>query len=302
MFLSEVAKFCSTDQHGKPRVSHETQRIYKSTVGRFIEYFGEEVSVESVQTADLIDWQEWLDARPESGVTTDNTYKRTARALWNYMEKRGVEVCQTNDVWNFRKEERKLNAINQDNAYKMLGFSGIRDTCILTLAFESARRRGGLADLQLKNLRVWYDDESGEYRVVGKVREKGDKPQILLGGHEAGLALEIWLRIRGGLLKTMDVDDHGYVFINLRNGEPLTAQRMTGIVYRIKQKAGIPADEPTHLHSFRHRRAKELLKVLSLPEVRDILGHEESSTTADIYAVNSDEDLINAFFTRGQGK
>ena len=47
---------------------------------------------------------------------------------------------------------------------------------------------------------------------------------------------------------------------------------------------------------------KLLKKVLSLPEVRDILGHEEAATTADMYVVNDEDDLVAAFFTRGKPK
>jgi integrase len=183
----------------------------------------------------------------------------------------------------------------------MLAYSGLRETALLMLAEDSARRRGGLANLKISELN-FFEDDDGEYGVVGRTIEKGEKPQILLAGHEAVMALKAWLYVRKQFLELLKVRDHGYVFINLHDGSPLTPDNMTRAVSRLRQRAGVPADQPAGLHSRRHRRAKELLKVLDLPTVRDILGHEEASTTADMYAVNGEEELVDAFFNRARKK
>lgn len=299
MQLGEIAHFCAHGQYGRARVSAETFRSYRIAVARLVEYFGD-VEVESLTTSDMLDWQEWLDNRDASSVTTDNSYKRTIRAIWNLLRSRGVQVCDTDGIWRFRKQARGVKSISQRNYYRMAAFSGIRETLMLILANQSARRRGGLARLQVTDLHFITHD-NGREGVVGHTIEKGDKPQLLLADEEAVWALKLWLDIRENFLKHHKVDDHGYLFINLMDGSPLSEQAMSQAIWRLKERAGIPADQPASLHAQRHYRAKELLKALSLPEVRDILGHEDASTTANMYAVNGEQELIDAFFKRAGG-
>lgn len=300
MNLSEVAHFCA-HENGRLRVSDETyQRIYRACTARLIDFF-EDVPVTSLTPADLHDWQEWLDSR-DTRVATRNTYVRTARALWNHLKSRGVPVCETSGVFTFKKERKKVKSISSGNAWKMLAASGIRDTAILWLAMDSARRRGGLAGLRLDDFRIIWNQDIQEYYLIGEVVEKGEKPQILMAYHDAAMCVLNWMTIREELLKVLRVPDHRYLFVSTRTGQPLQKERFSGLASTIAQKAGIPAHEPSSLHSFRHRRAKELLRNLSLTEVRDILGHSDIKTTADAYAINDQEELISAFFKRGKLK
>lgn len=301
MNLSNVAHFCAHDERGKLRVSEDTyQRVYRPCIARLVEFF-EDVPVTSLSAADLQDWQDWLDSR-DTAVATRNTYIRTARSLFNHLSKRGVPVIDVGGVFHFRKEIKGVKSVSSANAWRMLASTGIRDAAILWLAMDSARRRGGLADLRLDNVAVVWDADIEEYYVVGDVTEKGDKPQILLAYHGAAMALNAWLIVREELLHALRVPDHGFVFVDTRTGKPLSKQTMSGLTTKIAQRAGIPAHEPTNLHSFRHRRAKEMLKNLSITEVRDILGHTNIKTTADQYAVNGKEELVDAFFGRARRK
>lgn len=301
MNISEIASFCAHDAHGRLRVSEDTyQHAYRSAANRLIEFF-EDVPVTELAGQDLKDWQDWLDSR-DTAVATRNTYVRTARALLNHLKSRGVAVCDTTGVFQFRKEKKGVKSISSANAWRMLAATGIRDTAIIWLAMDSARRRGGLAGLRLDDMRIIWNADIEEFYVVGEVVEKGDKPQLLLAYHGAALALSAWLVIREELLAVLRIPDHGYVFCDTRTGQPLSKQTMSGLTTKIAQKANIPAHEPTNLHSFRHRRAKEMLKDLSIAEVRDILGHSSVQTTADIYAVNGKDELIDAFFGRGRKK
>jgi site-specific recombinase XerD len=300
MLLSEIAFFCG-HVNGRLRVSEATySQSYKSCAARLLEFF-EDVPATEISPADLHDWQAWLDSR-DIAVATRNSYVRCARSMWNQMRKRGVAVCDTAGVFRFRKEVKGVKSVSTANAWRMLAATGIRDCAILWLAMDSARRRGGLAGLRLDDFRVIWNDDIKEFYVVGQVTEKGDKPQILLAYHGAALALQAWLICREELLRVLRVADHGYAFIDIRSGAPLSAQTMSALTTKIAQRAGIPHNEPHNLHSFRHRRAKEMLKSLSLAEVRDILGHTDIKTTANVYAVNGPEELIEAFFSRGRGR
>lgn len=301
MNLSEIPSFAAHDAHGRLRVSEETyQRIYRPCVARLIEFF-EDIPVTDITQSDLADWQGWLGSRG-TAVATRNTYARTARALWNHLKSRGVPVCDVTGVFVFESTQKGVKSVSSANAWKMLAATGIRDAAILWLAMDSARRRGGLAGLTLDNCRVIWNDDLKEYYVVGEVIEKGNKPQILLAYHGAAMALNAWLVIREELLRVLKIEDHRYIFVDTRTGAPLAKQTMSALTTKIAQKANIPANEPTNLHSFRHAAAKRLLKDLNLAEVRDILGHSSVSTTADIYAVNGKEELMEAFFERTRRK
>lgn len=301
MNLSEIPAFAAHDSNGRLRVSPETyQRIYRPCAARLIEFF-EDIPVTDITPADLKDWQAWLGSRGTAAATR-NTYARTARALWNHLKSRGVAVCDVAGVFTFEEVTKGVKSVSSGNAWRMLAASGVRDTAILWLAMDSARRRGGLAGLTLDNCQVIWNDDLNEYYVVGEVMEKGNKPQILLAYHGAALALNAWLIIREELLRVLKVPDHRFVFVDTRTGGPLSKQTMSSLTTKIAQKANIPANEPTNLHSFRHAAAKRLLKDLSLAEVRDILGHSSVNTTADIYAVNGKEELMEAFFERTRRK
>lgn len=289
-----IANFCSVDPDGRRRVSEPTTAGYKTVCHHLAEFFGD-VDVAEIGRGDLEDWQAWLESRSESNVVTDNTYKRTARALWKYMKKRDLPVCDVTDLFKFRKELKGVKSISVKNAHRMLAFTGVRETAIILMANESACRRGGLATMRLSKTKIWWDENLGEYCLAAEVVEKGDKPRWVFGYHDSALAMMLWLKIRNGFLKSMGYPEHDFVFVNLRDGSPLSPHAMSANNSRIKQKANIPANQPANLHAHRHFRAKELLKQLTLDEVSDILGHEDISTTA-IYTERSEVELANAFF------
>lgn len=299
--LSEVASFCSANKFGRARVKETTTQMYQKCINRIVDFLGHEtINVADISTDDMLDWQDWLDARAEINVVSANTYKRTARAMWYNMRQRGVAVCDVAGVFKFHKEPKGVKGISEKNAHKMLVYSGIRETAIILLANQSGRRRGGLADMRVSKTKVWVDEE-GEYCVAAGVVEKGEKPQLLFAYHEAGMALSLWLKIRADYLADLGIPDHDYVFINLQDGSPLSAAALTANNNRIKQKAGIPADEPCNLHAHRHYRAKKLRDVLGLDVVAALLGHEDISTTA-IYTTPSADELQDFFFRAIKGK
>ena len=295
MMLSAITSFCETNRHGRRRFKPATGRAYKTAVYRLIDFFGD-IDTADITAADLADFQEWLNSRGESNVVSDNTYKRTIRAAWRYMAKRGEPVCDVTGVFVFKKEMKGVKSISAKNARKMLAFSGIRETAIILMANESACRRGGLASMKVNTTEIRFEEELGEYYILAHVVEKGDKPRAIVGFHRAAMAMQLWLSIRNEFIVDLGIQDHGYVFINLRDGSPLSAHAMSANNGRIKQKANIPKSEPCSLHAHRHHRAKELLKRHSLDFVADVLGHEDISTTANQYTTRGEEEVLAELF------
>ena len=254
------------------------------------------MDVTAVTPLMLDNWQKWVDKK-DIAIESANGYKRVARTLWNRLAHRGVvEERLPVRFWNFRKPRRKNKACSQNTFVHMLANSGVRNAALLYLVADSARRRGGVIDLNLDRLKIWFDEDDKEYCMVANVTEKGNKPQLFVAGHEACLALQAWLWIRKQLLDELGVKDHGYVFINLRTGARLAPESITRIAMITKRAANIPEEEPAGLHSFRHKKIKELIKKLDWAMVRDIAGHEQVSTTFDVYGRNTDDEMAAAFF------
>ena len=297
MKISELPEFCSYDEFGQRRVSVSTQqRVYTNAAARLVEFLGDK-RVTKLSPADLLTWQDWLDGRGNT-VDTRNTYVRTARAMLNYARSRGFVMVDTTGIFKLKQTRHKSKSISEPNAWRLLAATGIRDAAFLMLLWDSGRRRGGLAQLQVDDIKIIFDAAEEEYRLIGRTIEKGEKEQLVLAGHEATMALKVWLTIREGLLQALAVQDHGFVFVNCRNGLPISLGALSAMPGRLAMAAGISTDENTSLHSFRHRAAKDMLKTLSLPEVRDILGHTSAKTTADIYAASDEDELIKRFFDR----
>jgi site-specific recombinase XerD len=302
MKISRIAQYCAYDENGQMRVSKATfKSTYKAAASQLIQFLGD-MKIEDVTPSQLIAWQEWLDSR-DITKTTRNSYVRAARAMFNHMIKTGMNVCDPHGILFMRKTRPGIKSINEDDAWRMVAFSGIREAAMIWLAMDSARRRGGLADLQIDKMRILFDDKTKQYRMIGYVEEKGEKEQLFMAGHHACLALLAWLEARKQLLKILDVEDHGYVFVSLQDGQPLSTDYYSWLAAKVRRSAQIPADRHASLHAFRHRQAKELLKRgVSIPEVRDILGHESAELTLDMYARFSENELIDAYFNRDNGK
>lgn len=81
------------------------------------------------------------------------------------------------------------------------------------LGFWPAARRVG--PVQVDDIKIIFDAAEEEYRLIGRTIEKGEKEQLVLAGHEATMALKVWLTIREGLLQALAVQDHGFGFCEL---------------------------------------------------------------------------------------
>lgn len=299
MLLSKVAEFCTTASDGREIVIHKTAYKYGYVASLLVDYFGD-IEVTSITPLMLNGWQRWLEEKPLATETT-NGYKRVARTLFNRLANRDIVEKLPERFWKFKKPRKKDKAISQTNYVHMLANSGIRDAAILFLIADSARRRGGLCDLHLDRMNIWFDEDDKEYRMVANVTEKGEKPQLFVAGHEAVCALNTWLWIRKMLLDELGVKDHGYVFISLRTGQPLTPESVSRVALITKRAANIAESERCNLHAFRHKKIKELIKHLDWAMVRDIAGHEQVSTTFDIYGQNNETEMKDAFFKARRG-
>jgi hypothetical protein len=122
------------------------------------------------------------------------------------------------------------------------GFEARRDTAIIMLLLDTGGRRAELADLQV----VHIDLDLDVLLVLGK----GRRERALPFGHQAGEALERYLRVRARHKHA----DLPWLWIGLKGH--LTAHRLVMMLRRRGRQAGLPE---LHPHQFRHTFAHQWL-------------------------------------------
>ena len=296
--LAEVAHLATTNpitQRRRKGLSASTCKKYTVAANRLIEAFGPERDVTTITASELYDWQMSLNDKYDKATTT-NSYRATARAIWKQLKKQGIQVCDVVDVFEFRPEERGVKAISELNYWKELASSGLRDAAMAALVTESGIRRGGLAGMRLSTTEFWIS-EIGEQCLATKVVEKGDKPRIAFGLDLSAKLVKTWLDVRKSYLIALRVAEHDHVWIATDSGKPLSYHSFQEVFDKLKERARIPANEPTNCHSMRHRFAiSRLMAGMPLSIVSKLLGHSDMTTTDRVYTTMTDEEIKRSFF------
>lgn len=176
------------------------------------------------------------------------------------------------------KQEKKLPTVLSveeiDKLLKSLTTDtpiAIRDKAMIELTYSSGLRVSELINLKLSD----YHPSMGFIDVFGK----GNKERVVPVGEEAVYYLNLYLKeSRPKLVKT---NLNNYIFVNSRNGGPVSRQSFFEIIREKALLAGI--DKPISPHKIRHSFASHLLEHgLDLRIIQELLGHEDISTT-EIY-------------------
>lgn len=146
--------------------------------------------------------------------------------------------------------------------------AGVRDACLIAVAYVCGLRRAELAGLQLAD----YDQDEGTLIVK---HGKGNKERIVPLAEGAREALGDWLAIRGG--------GAGPLFTAIRKGDHvtpdgLTAQTVYDVLARRADEANVKKFSP---HDLRRTFAGDLLDAgADLSTVQKLMGHANANTTA----------------------
>lgn len=146
--------------------------------------------------------------------------------------------------------------------------AGVRDACLLAVAYVAGLRRAELASLQLSD----YDQSEGTLKIT---KGKGNKERIVPLAEGAADALSDWLEIRGPWA--------GPLFTVVRKGDhvtldPLTAQSVYDILAKRADDAKVKKFSP---HDLRRTFAGDLLDSgADLSTVQKLMGHSSANTTA----------------------
>lgn len=283
--LSHVAnELEKKDGTTQKRIAPATKRIYANTCQRMIEFFGQDVFVESITRDEYAEWHDWLAERGTSEVTV-NDYRRNGRAIWNHLKKRGFEVANIEGITATLKEPiQHSKAITDDILHRILEVASIRDMAIVLFMAASGMRRQSVGRITVDRIKIWQRPD-GRFNMIASIpAEKTSAPRELMGDHDSALACQLWLSVRKH-------KESPWLFNSTRDGEQLSENSVSSIFRKLRIKANLPAGLNISPHSLRHRAAQRMLDDFDARVVADFLGISVE-TLLQVYAVRSREDLI----------
>ncbi len=157
---------------------------------------------------------------------------------------------------------------------------GLRDTALIEVMYGTGMRVSEVVGFRLEDLRV------SEQVVL--VFGKGSKERVVPLGDIALKALNEYLKKERPLLDRRG-KGAGRVFLNLRDGSPITRMGIWKVLRKYAVLAGI--EHKVHPHVLRHSFATHLVENgADLRAVQEMLGHADIATTK-IYSHLSGETL-----------
>jgi site-specific recombinase XerD len=272
-------------------LSQETTKIVAFSVNSFASFLGGCDDVTKVTADDLCAFivilqqkERWSDhpkihTRGKLSATSINTYVRSIKAFWSWLEKEKIIKANPLASVPAPKLPKKLpKTLTEDQLRVVFKVANPRERLILEIFMDTGMRLGEFSGLMVDDV----DTRGGIVKVFGK----GGKERNVFISDETALSVETYRVFdrpdepaRKELLLTCD-------------GYPLTAGRVEKILQRLGEKAGITTR--LSAHKLRHTFATLTLKYGgNLEYVRRILGHTDIKTT-EIYLDVADKDIAEA--------
>ncbi|PIR74832.1 MAG: hypothetical protein COU35_00390 [Candidatus Magasanikbacteria bacterium CG10_big_fil_rev_8_21_14_0_10_47_10] len=294
--------------------SQKTIQNYDFYLHRFLEWFGENKSPQSLTAEDIRKFRLWLnrliDVHGEPlKANTQNYHLIALRSFLKYLAKRDVKTVTAEKIELMKMPDRDVSFLEGSDLERLLnapvegvhveqkikqGKAGtallmlVRDKAILELLFSTGMRVSELAKLKKDDINL----EKDEFTVRGK----GSKTRVVFISEQARYWLKQYLKIR--------TDMNPYLFIshdkrskserisgNNDKEQPLTPRSIQRTIKKWSKVAGIT--KPVTPHTLRHSYATDLLQNgADIRSVQGMLGHS-SITTTQIYTHITDKELKN---------
>lgn len=268
---------------------------YSRPVDRLIADIGD-IDIRSV-TPDMV--TNWFNDLSRHGMSlrhpgkklsawTIDCYARGLKAFFNHLVRMGHLNRSPVEYRLNRLPKKAKKDISEEDLGKMVLKSkyNARDYAIVCILRDSGCRVSGLISMRITALHITrHTAEDGSVTLRGRalVNEKGDKGRYIFFGDEACRALRQYLDSR-----PFDaVDD--VLWVN-NKGVPLTRSGVGQMLKRVARYAGVTGH--CNPHAFRHAFAKRLLSQNAPAKViQELMGHEDVTTTMNMYVVLDDEEL-----------
>ena len=256
--------------------SPHTLRAYRGDVAALLA-FAATRGVDDPRAIDTLLVREHLVELGEPSRSTLARRQAALRGFFEWMVRTGrMEASPAAGLRTPRRGRRLPRALDESAIARLLaapepdGLPGLRDRAVLEVLYSAGLRVEECAGITLDDL----DLEGGSVRVTGK----GRKQRLGLLGRPAREAVAAWLPERERLLLSFRRAGGRALFVNARDGGPLTTRSIARLVKHYALAAGLPGD--TSPHTLRHSFATHLLdRGADLRVVQELLGHESLSTT-----------------------
>lgn len=288
--LRELLPVMATHLRLEDGLSPRTVKAYLADLEQLADYL-ETRSVTRVEdiTRDLL--LDFLDYSQSCGMVTTTIVRRlvSIRTLFRFLL---LEHRLTTDITEVMESPRLWRALPDCLTLEQVdallqAFDGgttpldLRNRALLELLYASGLRASELTTLRLDGVNF----RTGALRVIGK----RDKERMVPFGCEAQEAMQTYLHQARPLLNR--TGEATVFFLSLR-GQPLTRERVWGIVKLAARRAGLERNVYPHL--LRHSFATHLLaNGADLRVIQEMLGHATIATT-QIYTHTDASRIVEA--------
>lgn len=261
--------------------SRLNRAVYKQDIGRIkiiFEFFKENTEAKNIVRKDIEEFKSWLLNQGRSKKTV-NLYLGICRKMYNLaIDNEWIEKNLFSKNVEFKLEPRKLKILADDSQEVLEKASTSDFLPIITVALNSALRRGNIIDLK-------WEDINLDTRVIEITKNKGNK--------------HIKLPINDTLYKLFSEMDRTseYVFTNPETGRKWNTTAFNKAWRKIREKAGL---QDLRFHGLRHTVGTRLArKNVPIPVIKKIMAHSDIKTTMMYVHVDS-IDVVNAINSLGQ--
>ena len=212
------------------------------------------------------------------------------KSFYKYL-KNNLKIIDTNPadaVENPTKPKKLPKFLTLEESKQLLssiqGKNAVRDFCIITLFLNCGMRVSELVGINLSDI----NKDLTTVNVTGK----GSKERMLYLNSACKNAIEAYLKVRPSDIKSKDKDA---LFVS-RNKNRLSVQSVQLLIYNHLKAAGL-GNRNMSVHKLRHTAATLMYQhgKTDVRVLKDILGHEQLSTTQIYTHVNNEmiRDAVN---------
>lgn len=277
-------------EEAEPALAVQSVHGYKCGLDRALEEFGER-PIKDIQTRDIGRYLMRLADKGFARKTVSN-HKIVCSSIFKYAVMQGdvlINPCSDAPLPRGLKATPRTAAPSTDEEK----IKAAPDKWIFPyIALYTGMRRGEILALQWKDI----DFENNVIHVTKAVYNDNERPGIKEPKTEAGIRVVPLLKpLKEVLLKKLPADENDYI-VSLDGKSLITKKQFTTLYGRYQREVGITCTA----HQLRHSFATIAFECgVPVKSVQEILGHNQISTTMDLYtdfrkgALKAAEDLLN---------
>lgn len=272
-------------------LSSNTYKSYESDVDQYIKYLQKYRNITCPNDITINDLRSYVDSLNRKKIVSSSQARKLSaiKSFHKFLLKEKYVSTNISTSIDLPKQVKKLPTIlSIDEVDKLLATLKndtpieSRNKAMIELAYASGLRVSELVNLHLSDLHL----DAGFVQINGK----GNKERIVPVGEIAIDSINYYIDNGRNQLLKKHTDD---LFINGRDGKPITRQAFFMIIKEKVKEAGI--NKEISPHKLRHSFASHLLKNgVDLRFIQELLGHENISTT-ERYTHIQNDDLVKTY-------